>query len=97
MTAVRSESGQGTSRESYFSSLDSQVISRVYPGIHPSNMDQVDEKVLRAKRGTRKGNVRNIRNYYQSVAGKALSELKTQDLQRKIDALDENVGAFEQL
>ena len=97
MTAVRSESGQGTSRESYFSSLDSQVISRVYPGIHPSNMDQVDEKVLRAKRGTRKGNVRKIRNYYESVAGKALSELKTQDLQRKIDALDENVGAFEQL
>ena len=26
-----------------------------------------------------------------------LSELKTQDLQRKIDALDENVGAYEQL
>ena len=60
-------------------------------------MDQVDEKVLRAKRGTRKGNARKIRNYYELVAGKALSELKTQDLQRKVDALDENVGAFEQL
>ena len=61
----------------------------------PSIASFTDERLLRVKRGTRKGNIKKIRNYYHLVVNKPLSQLKVADLQRKLDALDENVMVFE--
>ena len=61
------------------------------PGIASST----DERTLRVKRGTRKANIKKIKNYYHSVVDKPLSQLKMANLQRKLDALDENIMVFE--
>ena len=61
----------------------------------PSIASSTDEGTLRVKRGTRKANIKKIRNYYHLVVDKPLSQLKTADLQRKLYALDENIMVFE--
>ena len=60
-----------------------------------SIVSSTDERTLRVKRGTRKANIKKIKNYYHLVSDKPLGQLKTADLQRKLDALDENIMVFE--
>ena len=54
-------------------------------------MDVMD-KTIRAKRGTCRE-----RQRYKLISGEAPSQLKIQDIQRKVNTLDENIEAFEQI
>ena len=60
----------------------------------PRIASSTDERTPRVKRGTRKANIKRIRNYYHTVVGKPLRQLKAADLQRKLDALEENIMVF---
>ena len=63
--------------------------------IATSIISSTDERTIRVKRVTRKANINKIKNFYHLVSGKALGQLKTAKLQRKLDALDENIMVFE--
>ena len=61
----------------------------------PSIASSTNKRTLRVKHSTQKANIKKIRNYYHTVVGKLLRQVKVADLQRKLDALEENFMVLE--
>ena len=50
-------------------------------------------KSLQRKRDDRRGTIQKMKTYFDHIAGQSLAQIKTSDIQKKFDSLNENASA----